>query len=134
MRHQHTGRILGRSSTHRRAMFRNLVTSLIIHGRVVTTDAKAKEVRRYADRMITLGKKQTIAARRRARRFIQTDEALARLFSEVAPRFANRQGGYTRVIKAGRRRGDAAPQSIVELTETGAAAADGDAGGESESA
>jgi large subunit ribosomal protein L17 len=134
MRHQHTGRILGRSSTHRRAMFRNLVTSLIIHGRVVTTDAKAKEVRRYADRMITLGKKQTIAARRRARRFIQTDEALARLFSEVAPRFANRAGGYTRVIKAGRRRGDAAPQSIVELTETGAAAADGDAGGESESA
>ena len=68
MRHQHTGRILGRSVTHRRAMFRNLVTSLIIHGRVVTTDAKAKEVRRYADRMITLGKKQTIAARRRARR------------------------------------------------------------------
>jgi large subunit ribosomal protein L17 len=134
MRHQHTGRTLGRSATHRRAMFRNLVTSLIIHGRVVTTDAKAKEVRRYADRMITLGKKQTIAARRRARRFIQTDEALARLFSEVAPRFANRQGGYTRVIKAGRRRGDAAPQSIVELTETGAAAAGGDAGGESESA
>jgi len=134
MRHQHTGRILGRSATHRRAMFRNLVTSLIIHGRVVTTDAKAKEVRRYADRMITLGKKQTIAARRRARRFIQTDEALARLFSEVAPRFANRPGGYTRVIKAGRRRGDAAPQSIVELTETGAAAAGGDAGGESESA
>ena len=131
MRHQHTGRILGRSATHRRAMFRNLVTSLIIHGRVVTTDAKAKEVRRYADRMITLGKKQTIAARRRARRFIQTDEALARLFSEVAPRFANRPGGYTRVIKAGRRRGDAAPQSIVELTETGAAAA---TGGESESA
>lgn len=130
MRHQHTGRTLGRSATHRRAMFRNLVTSLIIHGRVVTTDAKAKEVRRYADRMITLGKKQTIAARRRARRFIQTDEALARLFSEVAPRFANRPGGYTRVIKAGRRRGDAAPLSIVELTETGAAEADG----ESESA
>jgi len=134
MRHQHTGRILGRSATHRRAMFRNLVTSLIIHGRVVTTDAKAKEVRRYADRMITLGKKQTIAARRRARRFIQPDEALTRLFSEVTPRFANRPGGYTRVIKAGRRRGDAAPQSIVELTETGAAAAGGDAGGESESA
>ena len=134
MRHQHTGRTLGRSATHRRAMFRNLVTSLIIHGRVVTTDAKAKEVRRYADRMITLGKKQTIAARRRARRFIQTDEALARLFSEVAPRFANRPGGYTRVIKAGRRRGDAAPQSIVELTETGAAGAGGDADGVSESA
>jgi large subunit ribosomal protein L17 len=115
-------------------MFRNLVTSLIEHGRVVTTDAKAKEVRRYADRMVTLGKKQTVAARRRARRFVMTDEALTRLFSEVAPRFANRNGGYTRIIKAGIRRGDAAPQSIVEFTELGASVQTGDDAGDAESA
>ena len=127
MRHQHTGRTLGRNAAHRRAMFRNLVTSLIEHGRVMTTDAKAKEVRRYADRMITLGKKQTVAARRRARRFVMTDDAVSRLFSEVAPRFANRNGGYTRIIKASIRRGDAAPQSIVEFTELGSAQAGDDA-------
>lgn len=136
MRHLKTGRALGRNSSHRRAMFRNMVTSLIVHGRVVTTDAKAKELRRYADRMITLGKKRTLAARRRARRFVRTDEALSRLFDEVAPRFANRAGGYTRIIKTAHRRGDAAPQSIVELTETGGAVQGGETGetGETESA
>lgn len=96
---------------------RNMVTSIIEHGRIRTTDAKAKEVRRWVDRMITLGKQQTVAARRRARAFVQTDEAVFKLFSEVAPRFENRAGGYTRIIKLGQRAGDAAPISIIELTE-----------------
>lgn len=104
-------------------MLRNMVTSLIMKGRITTTDAKAKEIRRYAERMITLGKQQTVAARRRARRFVQTDVALKRLFGEVAPRFQGRAGGYTRLIKVGGwRRGDCAPLSIVELTELGEAA------------
>jgi large subunit ribosomal protein L17 len=126
MRHLKTGRKLGRNSAHRQAMFRNMVTSLILHGRVRTTDAKAKELRRYADRMITLGKQQTIAARRRARRFVRTDAALARLFNDLAPLFAQRAGGYTRITKVAHRRGDAAPLSIVELTEQLAAPAAGD--------
>ncbi len=132
MRHLKAGRKLGRSASHRKAMLRNMVTSLIEHGRITTTDAKAKEVRRYAERMITLGKQQTVAARRRARRFVRTDAALARLFGEVAPLFADRPGGYTRIIKLGIRRGDAAPISIVELTEqvgdTGKAGAPGQDG------
>jgi large subunit ribosomal protein L17 len=99
-------------------MFRNMVTSLILEGRITTTSAKAKELRRYADRMITLGKQQTLAARRRAARFVRTDAALARLFGELAPLFAQRAGGYTRIIKIGQRRGDAAPLAMVELTET----------------
>jgi large subunit ribosomal protein L17 len=126
MRHRNTGRALSRNAAHRRALLRNLVTSLIMEGRIVTTDAKAKELRRHADRMITLGKERTIAARRRARQFIQTDEALKRLFEEVAPRFAGRAGGYTRIIKLGARRGDAAPCSIIELTESPAIATEGD--------
>jgi large subunit ribosomal protein L17 len=105
---------------------RNLVTSLIMEGRIVTTDAKAKELRRFADRMITLGKDRSLAARRRARAFIQTDLALKRLFDEVAPCFSNRAGGYTRIIKLGLRRGDAAPCSIVELTELPASPAGAD--------
>ena len=132
MRHLKAGRKLGRSSSHRKAMLRNMVTSLIEHGKITTTDAKAKEVRRYAERMITLGKQQTVSARRRARRFIRTDAALARLFGEIAPRFASRQGGYTRIIKLGVRRGDAAPISMIELTEPlGASGAQEGAGGES---
>jgi large subunit ribosomal protein L17 len=99
-------------------MFRNMVTSLILEGRITTTDAKAKELRRYADRMITLGKQQTLAARRRASRFVRTDEALARLFGELAPLFAKRAGGYTRIMKIAQRRGDAAPLAVVELTES----------------
>ena len=117
MRHLKTGRKLGRNSTHRHAMFRNMVTSLILKGRVTTTEAKAKELRRYADRMITLGKRQTLAARRRASRFVRTDAAVARLFADLAPLFAQRAGGYTRIIKVANRRGDAAPLAVVELTE-----------------
>ena len=117
MRHLNAGRKLSRNSSHRHALMRNMVTSLIEHGRIRTTDAKAKEVRRWADRMVTLGKQGTIAARRRARAFVQTDAAVSKLFAEVAPRFANRAGGYTRIIKIGQRAGDAAPISILELTE-----------------
>jgi large subunit ribosomal protein L17 len=117
MRHLNAGRKLSRNSSHRRALMRNMVTSLIEHGRIRTTDAKAKEVRVWAERMITLGKQQTVAARRRARAFVQTDAAVAKLFAEVAPRFANRAGGYTRIIKVGQRAGDAAPISILEFTE-----------------
>jgi large subunit ribosomal protein L17 len=117
MRHLNAGRKLSRNSSHRHALMRNMVTSLIEHGRIRTTDAKAKEVRRWADRMITLGKQGTLAARRRARAFVQTDAAVAKLFAEVAPRFATRAGGYTRIIKLGNRPGDAAPISILELTE-----------------
>ncbi len=121
MRHQKVGRKLGRNSSHRKAMFRNMVTSLIDLGGITTTDAKAKELRRVADRMITLGKKQTVAARRQARRFVRTDSALARLFNDVAPRFMQREGGYTRIIKLGRRKGDNAALSRIELTEQAAA-------------
>ena len=117
MRHLNAGRKLSRNSSHRHALMRNMVTALIERGRIRTTDAKAKEVRVWADRMVTLGKQQTVAARRRARAFVQTDAAVAKLFAEVAPRFANRNGGYTRIIKVGRRVGDAAPISILESTE-----------------
>ena len=117
MRHLNAGRKLSRNSSHRHALMRNMVTSLIEHGRIRTTDAKAKEVRRWADRMVTLGKQQSVTARRRARAFVQTDAAVSKLFAEIAPRFANRAGGYTRIIKIGQRVGDAAPISILEFTE-----------------
>ena len=119
MRHLKSGRKLGRSASHRRAMFRNMVTSLITNGRVTTTDAKAKELRRVADRMVTLGKKQTVAARRQARRYVRTSVAVRHLFDVVAPAFGSRAGGYTRVVKLSRfRHGDNAAMSVVELTET----------------
>jgi large subunit ribosomal protein L17 len=125
MRHRKAGRKLGRSSSHRHAMMRNLVTSLITHGRVTTTDAKAKEVRRFAERMVTLGKQNTVAARRRARAFVRTDEAVKRLFDEIAPVFGSRPGGYTRIVKLGNRRGDAAPMSIIEFVDKPQAASTG---------
>jgi large subunit ribosomal protein L17 len=117
MRHLKAGRKLNRTSSHRKALMRNLVTSLIVHGRVQTTAAKAKEMRRFAERMITLGKQGDIAARRRARAFVRTDSALKTLFDEVAPRFTTRPGGYTRIIKLGNRPGDCAPMALIELTE-----------------
>jgi large subunit ribosomal protein L17 len=130
MRHLRSGRKLNRTPAHRRALFRTLVTALLEYERIRTTDAKAKELRRLADRMITLGKRGTLHARRRALAFIRKPAVVRKLFSEVAPRFATRPGGYTRVIKLGPRRGDAAPQSIVELTELeGAKASQEDATG-----
>lgn len=116
MRHQNQGRKLNRSSAHRKALFRNLVLSLIRHERIRTTDAKAKELRRFADRMVTLGKRGDLSARRLAFDFMRSRDAVKKLFDEIAPRFKDRAGGYTRVIKFGFRRGDAAPISVVEFT------------------
>jgi large subunit ribosomal protein L17 len=117
MRHLNQGRKLGRTSAHRKALFRNLVLALVKHERIKTTDAKAKELRRYADRMVTLGKRGDLAARRLAFAFMQSRDAVKRLFDEIAPRFKERNGGYTRVVKFGFRRGDAAPLSIIEFTD-----------------
>jgi large subunit ribosomal protein L17 len=116
MRHQNTGRKLSRTSAHRKALFANLCLSLIAHERIRTTDAKAKDLRHFADRMVTLGKQGDLAARRRAFAFLQSRDAVKKLFDEIAPRFKERKGGYTRVIKFGVRRGDAAPISIIEFT------------------
>jgi large subunit ribosomal protein L17 len=118
MRHLKAGRKLGRSSAHRYSLYRNLVAELLTHDRIRTTDEKAKEVRRFAERMVTLGKAGTLAARRRALAFVRDQDAVRRLFSDVAPRFAERAGGYTRIVKLGRRIGDAAAISLIELTGT----------------
>jgi large subunit ribosomal protein L17 len=132
MRHRNSGRRLGRNASHRTALFNNLVTSLLTHGRIETTEAKAKELRRFADATITWGisvhalvakgdkatpaeKAQVIHARRMARQTVTTRTALDRLFSEVAPHFATRKGGYTRILKTRTRKGDAAPMAFVEL-------------------
>jgi large subunit ribosomal protein L17 len=112
-------RKLGRTSAHRAALYRNMVTSLLEHERIQTTDAKAKEVRRLADRMITLGKRGTLHSRRRALRVIRRSDVTAKVFDELAERYRDRPGGYTRVLKLGLRTGDAAPISIVELVGAG---------------
>jgi large subunit ribosomal protein L17 len=117
MRHRVDARKLGRTSAHRKAMFRNLVTSLLEHERIQTTDAKAKELRRIADRMITLGKRGSLHARRRALRVIRDREVAAKVFDDLAQRFRERAGGYTRIVKLARRVGDAAPMSVIELVE-----------------
>ncbi len=119
MRHLNTGRKLNRTSTHRKAMFRNMVTSLIEHEQIRTTDAKAKELRRVVDKMITLGKRGTLHARRQAAAYVRTRTAVTKLFSEVADRFRERPGGYTRIIKLGTRVGDAAQMSMIELVDRG---------------
>ena len=125
MRHRVAGVKLGRTPAHRRALLRNLVTALLEHEVVRTTDAKAKELRRWADRMITLGKQGTLGARRRAARIICRRRVLKKLFDEIAPRYTERNGGYARVIKLGLRHGDAARLSVVELVERAGARADG---------
>jgi len=117
MRHRKAGRQLGRNSSHRRALFRSLVTSLIEHERIETTEAKAKEIRSIADQMISLGKEKTLHARRRAVAFLQSRLVAKKLFDEVAPRFESRNGGYTRLIKTRSRVGDGAPMVLVELVE-----------------
>jgi large subunit ribosomal protein L17 len=116
MRHMNQGRKLNRTSAHRKALFRNLVLALLKHERIKTTDAKAKDLRHFADRMVTLGKRGDVAARRLAFNFLQSRDDVKKLFDEIAPRFKDRNGGYTRVVKFGFRRGDAAPLSIIEFT------------------
>lgn len=115
MRHQKAGKKLNRTGSHRNAMFRNMVTSLFEHGRIRTTDAKAKELRRWADRMVTLAKRGDLHARRQALAVMRDKTVVHKLFEEVQARFGDRAGGYTTVIKIGRRRGDAAPISMIEL-------------------
>jgi len=121
MRHRKAGRKLGRTSSHLKATLRNLVTSLLEHEKIETTDAKAKELRKIADKMITLGKRGDLHARRQALSVIMTKKVVKKLFEEIAPRFQNRQGGYTRIMKVGRRLGDNAPLSIIELVGEGKA-------------
>ncbi len=133
MRHRDAGRKFGRNSTHRNAMFRNMVTSLLDHGRIKTTEPKAKELRRFVERTITRGisvqalvakpfedrskeeHAQVVHAYRMAARMVRTSEALEKLFKEVAPRFKDRAGGYTRIVKTAPRAGDGAPMAIIEL-------------------
>ena len=136
MRHRKSGRRLGRNSSHRKAMYRNMATSLLEHGRIKTTDAKAKELRRVVERLITLSKKvppsvieaasgeearklgaKRLHAIRRARRTVKDRDVLHKLFTEYSEHFLDRPGGYTRITKIGRRNGDNAPMSIIELVE-----------------
>jgi large subunit ribosomal protein L17 len=123
MRHRKQRGKLERPAGHRSALMRNQVTSLLDHEKIETTDAKAKVLRRVADRMITLGKRGTLHARRRALAVIRDRDVAAKLFDELAVRYAERPGGYTRVLKVRQRVGDAAPMSIVELVDRGAPAA-----------
>lgn len=118
MRHRKRGRQLGRNTKHRLALFRNLATSLMEHERIETTEAKAKELRGITDRLITLGKEGTLHARRGALRVLRTKQAVSKLFDDVAKRFPDRHGGYTRIIKTRQRPGDGAPLVAIELVET----------------
>lgn len=115
MRHRIAGRKLGRTSSHRRAMMRNLVTSLLEHEKIITTDAKAKELRGVADKMITLGKRGTLHARRQALSFIRSDQVTKKVFEELSSRYTERAGGYTRIVKVSNREGDDALLSMIEL-------------------
>jgi LSU ribosomal protein L17P len=117
MRHRVAGRKLGRKTGHRLAMFRNMVTSLLDHERIVTTVTKAKEIRKFAEHMITLGKRGDLHARRQALAFVRSKKVAHKLFAEIAPRYAQRQGGYTRIVKMGFRRGDGAPMCLIELVK-----------------
>jgi large subunit ribosomal protein L17 len=117
MRHQKKGRHLNRTASHRKAMLRNMATSLFRHGRIETTVAKAKELRVYAEPLITKAKRGDLHARRVVARKIRDSEVLAKLFDEIGPRYAERPGGYTRVVKLGHRAGDAADVAIIELVE-----------------
>jgi large subunit ribosomal protein L17 len=110
-------RKLNRTSSHRKAMFSNMVVSLLVHEQIKTTLPKAKELRRVADKMITLGKRGTLHTRRQAFSFLRDDDAVSKLFSALAERYKDRSGGYTRVLKAGYRYGDNAPMAVIELVD-----------------
>ncbi|BDD86158.1 50S ribosomal protein L17 [Desulfofustis limnaeus] len=117
MRHAKSGRKLGRTSSHREAMFRNMVTSLFEHERIVTTEHKAKELRPIAEKMITLAKRGDLHARRQALSYIRSKSVVAKLFEQIKDQYAGRNGGYTRIIRTGNRLGDAAPMAIIELVD-----------------
>jgi large subunit ribosomal protein L17 len=117
MRHNKAGRRLGRTTSHRTAMFRNMVTSFLSHEKITTTDAKAKELRSIAEKMITFGKKGDLNSMRLAAAYIRDKKVVTKLFSAIAPRYKDRNGGYTRIVKLGIRSGDNAPVSLIELVE-----------------
>jgi large subunit ribosomal protein L17 len=115
MRHLKSGRQLSRNSSHRWALMRNLITALLREEKIRTTDPKAKELRRWVDRVITLGKQGTLHARRQVLSIVQDKAVVRKLFDTIGPRFKDRPGGYTRIVKVGIRRGDAAQMSVIEL-------------------
>ena len=117
MRHRKKGRKLSRTPSHRKATLRNLASSLFRHGRIETTTAKAKELRPFAERLITLARRGDVHARRLAARKIQDRQVLGALFDDIAPRYMERPGGYTRILKLGNRKGDAAEMSLIELVD-----------------
>jgi len=131
MRHHNSGRKLNRTSAHRTAMFRNMAVSLLRHEQIVTTLPKAKELRRVAEPLITMGKSPTLANRRLAFARLRDREIVGKLFDELGPRFKSRAGGYLRILKAGFRPGDAAPRALVQLVERKAAVTEGEAKAES---
>ena len=115
MRHRRKGKKLGRTASHRKAMMRNMVTEFLDNERIVTTISKAKALRPVAEKMITLGKRENLHARRRALSFIRRKEVVYKLFDEIAPRFSERNGGYTRILRLGFRQGDQAEMALLEL-------------------
>jgi large subunit ribosomal protein L17 len=117
MRHHRSGKKLGRDSAHRKALYANLACSLIEHGRIRTTEAKAKAVKPFAEQMITLGKRGDLAARRQAIAQLRSPDVVKRLFDDIAPRFADRPGGYSRIVKIGPRPGDSAELVYLELVD-----------------
>ena len=117
MRHKVRGRKFGREKDHRRLLMRNLVSSLVEHGRINTTQTKAKELRGLAERLITYGKKDTIHYRRLAYKVLQNRDLVKKVFDELAPRYQSTEGGYTRVLKNGYRKGDSAPMAIIEFVQ-----------------
>lgn len=117
MRHRHSGRKLNRTSAHRTAMLRNMAAALIKHEQITTTLAKAREVSPYVEKLVTLGKRGTLHARRLAHARLRDDAMLVKLFETLAPRYEDRAGGYTRVLKAGFRYGDSAPMAVVEFVD-----------------
>jgi large subunit ribosomal protein L17 len=117
MRHLKQGRKLGRTTAHRKALLRNLATALLEHERIITTEPKAKELRRIADKLVTLGKRGNLHARRQALQVVQSNAVVQKLFNEIAPRLAERQGGYTRILRLGYRSGDAAAMAVIELVD-----------------
>jgi large subunit ribosomal protein L17 len=118
MRHLKQGRKLGRTTAHRKALLRNLATALLEHERIITTEPKAKELRRVADKLVTLGKRGNLHARRQALQVVHSNAVVQKLFNEIAPRFAGRQGGYTRILRLGYRPGDAAAMAVIELVDS----------------
>jgi large subunit ribosomal protein L17 len=117
MRHLKQGRKLGRTSAHRKALLRNLATALLEHERIVTTGPKAKELRRVADKLVTLGKRGDLHARRQALQVVRSPDVVRKLFNDIAPRYLERKGGYTRILRLGYRPGDAAEMAVIELVD-----------------